>query len=199
MNYNVAMKRVPSYLLPYASQEAEAFQGLLTKYWLKNSYTNVLDICAGTGRSVQWIRNTIPDVEVEALEIDSDCCKILESKGIPTHHLDMNVSWPLYQIYDMVTCFGGFNNFVNWSTFIENCVRVTGRGVFHFNRNDTKEAIKVYKKELKNQDYTYTAYNMDMIRQIMSCVHNVNRKIEIVDMKETPISILIYWEARSTI
>jgi ubiquinone/menaquinone biosynthesis C-methylase UbiE len=182
-------EKLPEYLLQYESMEKIAFQYFVAKY-IKHDET-ILDICSGRGRTYNWIKEVYKDINITCSDFNNECLKELNKNKINAFKIDINKNWNNI-VCDVITCFGGFNEFVDWGRVMANCNKTAPKHIFHFNRNDTKEALKLYMKEYIYQDYYYNAYSKSYIHNIYN--NSEKRLFKIKDLVETPISYLVYAE-----
>lgn len=195
---NISSKELPLYLVEYAQIDRVNFERLVAKYVHENE--TVLDICSGFGRTYEWIKSARPSANVICADIDFAATDSLKENGIKTYQFDINQKWPDFShssgkpAFDTITSFGGFNCFVDWHNLMLNVALNSKRHIFHFNRNDTKDAISMIQNEFYVQKYFYTAYSIHFIYDLYN--RSAMDFFKIVEIAETPISYIVYAETR---
>ena len=143
---------LPMYLKEVEEAEKMAFFELLDYYTADN--INVLDLCSGVGRTKRWIEELRPKAKILCTEIDPQCLENLSfMNNALSMRLDINENWDAldeagHYAFDLITCFGGLNHYVNWNILMKNLYNYSNAHILHFNRNDTKEGLQAHQAHL---------------------------------------------------
>ena len=88
----------------------------------------------------------------------------------------------------MLTCYGGLNDFVDWSNLFAEMFDRSDMQILHFNRSDSLDALKIYEKELCLANYSYHAYSLKFIQELYN---NFKFYISIEEILSTEMSYFI--------